>query len=322
MPDARRTGEWDEITLLTEAGVSAGEVWQLPDGRAAVYPSTSLAAGTGTRQRFETSGKFTFTKATGFAMLRGGRAYWDHSANNVSYKKVNDRDFYLGRVETDVVSADSTVVLNINIDPRYDIDLINDPYRSALVGTVSVTGCNIFRRGGTLNFVHNATSEAQKLDALSVDGFSVLTNAIMEFVFTVINDGAGTNTDVNFGASNGTNATDFDSVTQFIGFHLNGNSVNIYAESRDGTSTPIAETDTTIDYTEGAGIANRVEAWIDMRDPAACVLYLNGARVLSGSTFDVDSSGTLQLVVHSEKTSSADVYEFDIERANVRFMEQ
>jgi 16S rRNA G966 N2-methylase RsmD len=64
--------------------------------------------------------------------LDGGRAYWDHSANAVTFEKVNDRDFYVGRVVGDATSASTTCNVNFNIDPPYDMD--ND----ALLTTMSL----------------------------------------------------------------------------------------------------------------------------------------------------------------------------------------
>ncbi|HEY1190441.1 MAG TPA: hypothetical protein VGE74_22600 [Gemmata sp.] len=160
------------------------------------------------------------------------------------------------------------------------------------------------------------------MDLFSRDRFAVGAKWCAEFLFTVASDGAGSAPDVNIGVANGTHASDADSITQFCGLHLDGNSVNISAASRDGTTT-VAITDTTVDYTEGAAVANRVHVLIDGRDPADVQIYVNGVLVLGSTAFRLDNAtGPLGLLVHLEKTSAADVYELDVERARVWFSEQ
>ena len=96
MSDATLLRNRQEVRQVAAAAVASGEVWQLPDGRAGVRTGLNAAAAND-MVNFTTEEKFTLTKTAGFVALKGNRAYWDHSANAVSYKKVNDRDFYLGR---------------------------------------------------------------------------------------------------------------------------------------------------------------------------------------------------------------------------------
>ena len=42
------------------------------------------------------AGTARIVKAAGAAILDGGEVWWDYSADAATYKKVNDRDFYLG----------------------------------------------------------------------------------------------------------------------------------------------------------------------------------------------------------------------------------
>ena len=67
--------------------------------------------------------------------LDGGRAWWDFSARMVHFKRVDDRDFYLGRFVGDAALNDTTCSVNLNEDPPYDLDLIRDPYTTVPVGT-------------------------------------------------------------------------------------------------------------------------------------------------------------------------------------------
>lgn len=324
MADATLVRVWDEHFFTLDASVGVGEIYQLPDGRAGYY-SGSAAANSGTQATFRTSGKVTVTKATGVVILPGGRVYWDHSANNATYKKVNDRDFYIGRAvgPLDAGSADATLVVDLNVDPPYDIDLLRDGYASVPVGTQALGGfLPPQRNGGALHFTLSATSEAQKVDALSVDRFALGANAIAEFIFRVINDGGAGVQDASIGIANQTHATDADSIAESVFIHLDGNNTNINAESDDGT-TEVAATDTTTDYTEGSAVAQRVEVWMDFRNPADVQIYVNGALVLASTVFNINAAtGPLGILIHLEKTSSADVYELAIDAARVRLMEQ
>lgn len=305
------------LTRVTAGGsISAGQVVQAPNGEAAVWDSTA-AASSGARIEIATADTYTIAKNTSVAILDGGPVYWDYSANEATYRKNNDRDFYLGTAAGDSPAGDTTINVKLNAQPTYLIDLARDAFISAITGTQALNGLAILRRGGAHNFVLSSTSEAQKLDALSVDGFSKDANAIIEGAFRVIDDGSGSAPDISIGIANATHATDADSITESLFIHLDGNDVNIYAESDDGT-TEVAATDTTVNYTAGT----RVEFWMDMRDPADIQIYLDGVLVLGSTTFSLNAAtGPLKLLVHQEKTSAADIYELAVDWLRVRIQE-
>lgn len=326
MPDARITREWDETRLTAAASVAPGEIWQMPDGRAAFYRKLARtnkeeAGASGDRVDFQTSGKVTVNLTASITILAGGRVYWDHSANLAHYKKVNDRDFYIGRAVSDTTGG--TVEVDLNVDPPYDIDLLRDAALVVPVGTQAVGAFGWPKRaGGAWLFELTATNEAQKIDLLSVDRFAKTANAIIELVFRVPSDGAGTVVDASLGVANDTHATDADSITESIFVHLDANNTNINLESDDGT-TEVAATDSTYDYTEGSAVANRVEVWIDMRTPADCQIYVNGALALPSTVFNVDAAtGPFGILIHLEKSVSTDTYQLAVDRACARFMEQ
>lgn len=324
MPDGTFVNDRGEVRITPSAAVAVGELWQLPDGRAGIYPGGNdgrTAANSGARTRFEEGDVYSFPITSGITILAGGRCYWDYSANAVHYKKVNDRDFYMGRAVDD--SSGGTVSIALGIDPPYDIDLMRDGFLSVPVGTQALGGFGYpLRLGGALQFALSATNEAQKVDALSVDGFSKDANAIIELVFRVPSDGAGTVVDASLGIANATHATDADSITESIFVHLDANNTNINLESDDGT-TEVAATDSTYDYTEGSAVANRVEVWIDMRTPADCQIYVNGVLALTASVFNVNAAtGPFFLLIHLEKTASTDAYTLVVDRATARYSEQ
>lgn len=320
--EARSVRNFGVYRYQADGTVTPYEVRQMPDGQAAVFDSPA-AATSGVYVDYTTIGVYQIVKSTSVALLKGGRAYWDHSAGQLTYLKASDRDFYVGRVVEDAAANNPTCLVELNVDPRYDIDLLRDGYTSILVGTPAAGGFGYPRMmGGALEFELTATSEAQKVDALSVDGFAKGANPILEFVVRVISDGASGSQDISIGAANATDAADADLIADSVFVHLNGNDVNIYLESDDGT-TEVAATDTTIDYSEGGTLAKRFEVWMDWRDPADIQMYVNGAQVLASSVFNVDAySGTWFLLIHVEKASGTDVYKLAIDRATARFSEQ
>lgn len=323
MAEAAPIRSSDAPRVTPAAAVAAYEVWQMPDGRLAYYNSSTAAEAGDAGTTFTTTGTISLPKSTAFAGLKGGRAYWDHSANQISFKKNNDRDCYAGRFSADAAQVDTTCSISLNIDPKPDIDLLRDGFLSVPVGTQAVGGFGYpVNLGGALQLELTATNEAQKIDALSVDGFSKDANAIVELVFRVPSDGAGTVVDVSLGVANGTHATDADSIAESVFIHLNANDTTISAESDDGT-TEVAATDTTKDYTEGSAVANRVEVWMDFRNPADVQIYVEGVLVLASTVFNVDvATGPLFLLAHVEKTASTDTYKLVIDRLTARFAEQ
>jgi hypothetical protein len=331
MPEATLVREASEFRLTSQAAVSVGDLHQLPSGEAGYYLRVAGSTGqptagaSGQAIDYKTTGKVTLPLTAGITVLSGGRAYWDHSANLVNYKKVNDRDFYIGRFSYSDSGTYSGGLceVDLNKDPPYDIDLLRDAYLSVPVGTQAI-GAFGFPKflGGALSIELTATNEAQKIDALSVDGFTRTANAIVEIVFRIPDDGAGAAADLSLFVANGTHATDADLIAESIGVHLNANDVNIYLESDDGT-TEVAATDSTIDYTEGSAVANRAEVWMDFRTEADVQIYVNGVLALPSTVFNINvAAGPLFLLAHLEKSSSTDVYRAVIDRFCARYSEQ
>lgn len=322
MADASLVRGANETRVTAAAAVASGECWQLKDGRAAIYAGQNAAA-SGDRVTFVTEGQYTFTKTSGVVLLSGGRAYWDHSANSVTFEKVNDRDFYLGRVVGDAASADTTCVVNINVDPPYDIDLLRDAYLSVPTGTQAVGAFGYPKRlGGALLMEVTATNEAQCIDALSVDRFAVSANAIVEGIIRVPTNGTGSTVDFNIGVANETHTSNADTIAESVFIHIDGGSTNIAAESDDGT-TEVAATDTTLDLTAGSAVANRIEFWMDLRDPADVQIYVNGALVLGSTVFVLTAAtGPLGLLVHLEKSTGTETGQYVVDALRVRFSEQ
>lgn len=321
MADASRRSDAGRVAVTLAAAAAVGEVRQLADGRAAVLRG-GVAGASGDRVNYETSGQFAVTKVTGVVLLAGGEVWWDHSANNATYRRTNDRDFYLGTATADAASGDTTVTVDLGAEPRWAVDLLRDAYVTVPTGTQALGGFLPPQPigGGAIKLLLSSTNEAQKVDALSKDSFANGANGIVELVFAVVSDGAGSAPDFSIGIAGDTHATDADAIAQHLLVHLDGNATAINLQSKDGTTT-VTATDSLQDYTEGA--TNRVHVWFDMRDPADVQVYVNGANVLPATVFNVNAAASeWKLLAHLEKTAAADTYEVDVERLRVRTAEQ
>ncbi len=261
MASATLVRKENELRKLLTAAAATGVVHQHGDGRAAFMQG--LAAGSiGDTRNFSPVGQVSIPKTASICFLDGGRVYWDRSAGAGHFKKVNDRDFYVGRAVGDAASADTTMTVNLNVPlSLYDVDIMRDPVLSALAGTSAAGGFGYpVRLGGSHILELSSTNEAQKVDVLSVDGFAIAAKAIIEGQFRVISDGAGTVVDFSIGVANGTHATDADSITESMFLHMDANVTTILAQSTgSGAETDIAAVTTTKTYTEGSAVANRVD---------------------------------------------------------------
>ncbi len=153
--------------------------------------------------------------------------------------------------------------------------------------------------GNELTLSFDAVAEVAMAALYSNDSVPVADGPIFEGVIAVYDIGDNAALDINFGLANGTHATDFDSVTESVVFHLDGNALDINAESDDGT-TEVAATDTTVNAVDDT----YAEYWIDCRNLADIQLYIDGVNVLSGSTFRLDNAtGPVFPIIHLEKTS-------------------
>lgn len=302
MADGAYVAEDCERQLTLAAAASSGEVQQLPGGRAGVLAGLN-SADSGDKRVFNDEGKFLITKVSGVVILDGGRVFWDHSANAATFRAVNDRDFYIGIAVGDAASADTTLVVDLNKTQSVVADLRQDGVTIAS-GTQAAGGFGtLFTNGTVPGLSLTATSEVQKMDLFSVPRRAVGANAIAEYIVALGANGSTSAVDINVGLANATHATDADSIAESVFFHIDGGALDIFAESDDG-STEVAATDTTVNITEGAAEANKVEFWIDSRDPASVKLYVDGVRVLSGSTFVLTAAtGPLGLLAHVEKTT-------------------
>ena len=301
------------IDLTPTAAVTAGEVLAMPDGRAGFAP-TAIAAGK--KGALTVSGTVEVLKTATMVMLKGSRLFWDHSANKAHLLQVNDEDFYLGIVQEDAASAATTVKVNINANPAYSIGL-GDGFASLPIGATTLTGGIIGHREG-VSLMFDTKTEAQKFDALSLVGVAPACNCLVEALICVNDNGDAAAFDFNVGLADDTDATDADTIAESLFIHIDGNDLNIFAESDDG-ATQVAATNTTIDYVVGTPF---LAQW-DISDNTDIQLYINGVNVLAASVFKLNAAtGPLKLLAHLEKSSDDTPGSVTVMRLGLRIREE
>lgn len=289
------------VEFYTTAALEGGQVIQLPSGRAGVVLRDKAATSTASPASVATEGIFSVPKAATHAFLQGGEAWWDHSANVAYIRRGNDRDFYLGTVVSDVTTETATSVLvNLNVRQVASVDALEE-FDSVATGTQVIGGFTEARMQGSecAELLLTATSEAQCVDILSAYSFSKSAKAIVEARVNLVANGSGSTVDFNIGAASASSTTDADAIAESAFAHVDGGSTAILAECDDGTNETAA-TDTTKTFTAGT----QFDVWIDMRDLTSVKYYIDGQRVLSGTTFNVSAAtGPFKLLAHVEKTT-------------------
>jgi len=313
----------DECTedYTAVAAMLAGDIIQLADGRAAQVV-TDIAAGA--KGAVQVEGIIEVAKTTSMVVLDGLDVYWDYSANKAHYKKVNDRDFFIGVASGDAASSATVMNVKLNTQPVWDIDIFRDPVLSVATGTKAFGGFDFpARRGGSSLLQLTGTSEVQCIDILSVDKFDKNANAIVKAIFRLGTNGSTSDVDFNIGIANGTSASDADAVTEHVYFHIDGGTLTVLAQSKDGTTTVTATT-TGVSATAATAVADRVECWIDTRDTSNVLLYVNGTAVATGSTFKINAAtGPFGLLAHLEKvTGTATAGPIYIDKLCAHYAEQ
>lgn len=321
MGSAFRVRDRDAILLQALANLAAGTVKQLPSGQAGIFGGLNSAT-SGDLVMWQTKDQFQLPKLSTVNLLDGGRAYWSVANGYVTYARAaNSQDFYIGRVVGDALAGSTTVVINFNVPETdiYDYVLSRDPFQSLFVGTRAIGTLDLQDRGGALEFSLAATNEAEKVDALGSDGFATGAGAIVEGAVTVIADDSSTNAVFSVGIASGTNATALTNVANYLAIQLKNHDTHIYAISGTGSGTvTTAQTDTTVTYAVGT----RFEFWFDLRNPAAVAIYVNGLRVLSSTTFNVNGSASAwKLLAHLVKASSTDTMDVQVEWLRARLQQ-
>lgn len=302
----------EEVTA--PAAGEYGDVIQTADGKAAVVmgaDKSSSAISSGDTITVAKTGQFKCLKTSSVVLLAGGKAYWDRSAEKADYHAASG-DFYLGRIVEDAGSSDTEVIVELNVEPWYPVELGTGQWTTA---ATEGEGVSLVAEGGsTLKLSFDAVAEEAMAALYSVGTVPCADGPIFEGKIAIYDIGDDAALDINFGLANGTHATDFDSVTESCVFHLDGSALSINAESDDGT-TEVNATDTNVDAVE----ETYAEYWIDARDLTDIAMYVDGVQVLSNTTFKLDdATGPLKPIIHLEKTSNNTTADVRVEWMRVR----
>jgi len=305
------------------AALTGGQVIQLADGRASVS-ACDVAAGV--QNAVEVEGAYLIEKVTAQVWIDGAPLWWDHSLNLATcVPQYSDRDFYLGTAVGDVATAVTSGLVNLNGKPQYIVDVrgVEGGGGGDTAVVLTAGAPYVINRGGMLEAAFSATGEAQKLDWLSRRSFPKGSNWVLEACVEVSTAPDAAAVDVNIGVASATHATDFESVAEFAAFHLDGDDLNIDVHSDDGT-TDVAPVDSTLDWVAGTP----VYLVLDGRDETDIKAYVNGVRVLDGTT-GADTtlaltagSAALKAIFHAEKTSDDSPGVFQLDALRVRIAEQ
>lgn len=298
--------------LVPAAGYTSGQMLQLADGRAA-YVLGLRSLSSGDMAALKTTGQVTLAKTASVVCLKGSKAYWDKSANTVTpLQAMGTNDFYVGTFSADAAAADTTAIVDLNVQPSYLIELGRGEWESTPVytnGTAAVTFT-----GGTTKLSMSNTAEVSKLDIISKQSFLAGEAWIAEGKMAIYDIGDAAALDINVGVANATHASDADEITESVLLHFDGNALDIKAESDDGT-TEVAATDTTVNAVDDTYF----QFAIDARDPSDVQIYVNGVLVLASTVFDIsEAAGPLKALVHVEKTSDDTTVDVRVSELTVR----
>ena len=273
---------------------TGGEVVQLADGRAGVVGTTLAAADTGVAY---VMGIFTMLKTASVVILNGQKLYWVKSTGMVSYTG----DFYVGVAVEDATAAATTVKVALNVEQVAVIQQGVGRWNKletlgGLDQGVGVTDIG----GGTTQLAFDAVVEIATAALFSEDTIALDQKPIFEGWVGVFDKGDDAALDINVGVANAHHATNFDSVTEQVSIHLDGNDATIFAESDDGT-TEVAATTTAVESVDDTYFFLQ----IDMRVLTDIQMYINGVNVLPATVFALgDATGPILIVAEIEKSSN------------------
>jgi hypothetical protein len=248
------------------------------------------------------------------------------SANKAHYKAVNDRDFYVGVAGRRCRVGATTVVVDLNLEPAYLLDVA----RRLPLGHRRTPACLSARypvepRRGAGQLEHHArpTKRRRSMRSSRTASPSPPTRSSSSPSACSPTAAAGAQ-DFTIGAANGTHATDFETVAEFVAVHLDGNDTKIYLESDDGT-TDVAPTDSTHDLHRGLDL-QRARRRLDRHARSDRRAGLHQRRARAGrdgvhAERRRRPAGSF-LIAHLEKTATTDTYKVAVDWLRARLVRE
>lgn len=307
--EAKTYGEVAEIKTSTAVALSAGQVLQAPDGRAAVYNGLK-AAEANDQVTLQVAGQANVAKSTSVVFLPGQEVWWDAKNNYATYRLAGT--FFVGFAVLGAAVADSYVKTELN---RIAIPQISFTNGRNLWTEAATDGLGVTQEtNGPAILSFDAVAEVAMAAIYSQDTIPVDQIQTFEAEVAIFDIGDNAALDISIGVANATHATDMDAATETCLIHLDGNALDIFAESDDGT-TEVAATDTTKNAVDDTYFFIQM----DFRDIDDIQIYINGANVLPSSAFKLDAAtGPLLAIAHIEKTSDNTLADVRVREMNLR----
>ncbi len=294
----KASADYDRRQITLNAAAEPGDVI-MADGKAAVVLG-SYDFASGDECEVAISGTWEVTLTDNISAVKGVKLYWDESANTATYQVGAAGDFYLG-VAAETVTGGTSISCKVELNAKAEyVSSLHTPAHNEPTVTETLGLGITMQPGGSFRPQFDAVAEAATAAVLLGDGVPVTDKWLFEARFVIVDDGDDAALDFNIGMANAGHATDADSITESIFIHTDGNVLNLLAESDDGT-TEVAAVDTTIDYALGTPVT----VWMDASDNSDVQIYIDGALILSGTTFDLSAAtGPLFPLFHLEKSSN------------------
>ena len=297
------TTAWERGRIVLSAAVEPGDVLQYHDGRACVVEAAKdLAIGqeAGVLLR---GGEVEVPFGTSVAAVRGMPMWWDESANvAIACPGLSVGDFFLGTCAEDKAAATGMRArVRLNERPAAAWSLRDGSASGGTSDTLQETnGLGVrLLSGGAARLAFDAVSEAATASLLSGVALPTADKFLFHALLNVVANGDAAAFDGVIGIADDDHADNPDTIAQSAFVSINGGSANINVESDDG-STEVSAQDSTIDLTAGTPFS----VWIDKRDNAGVKFYINGIRVVTGSTFVLTAAaGPLRALVMIEKSA-------------------
>ena len=299
----------DYVKIVTTVALTSGQVVQCPDSRAAVYNGLKNAA-VGDYVTLFTGGCRTVAKTASVAFLPGQEVWWSVSTNKATYRLVGD--FFVGIAESGAAGSATTVAVAMNARPNYVSDT---SHKTGEFLTEATDGLGVVESyGGLTTLAFDAVAEVAQAALYGSRSVNVAEKPIWEAELAVYDIGDNAALDINFGLADASHATDFDSLSDYAAFHLDGIDLTFKTQT-DDTANPVSADDSGVDAVDDTFFF----AQIDARDADDVKFYVNGVQLNTGATFVLTASTADMLpIIHLEKTSNDTTADIRVRRMTLR----
>lgn len=173
---------------------------------------------------------------------------------------------------------------------------------------------------GVLKFSFDAVAEAATATLFMENSPAApAKDGVVEFILAVYDIGDDAALDIDFGMASDDHATDFESIAEFVAFHLDGNDLSLKCHSDDGT-TDTAAVDTTVDLVDDTYYKFKID-YSDLTNVKFYYAAIGSdyTQVATGTTFDVSqASANWTPIVMVEKTSNDTTADVRLDRVRLQ----